>query len=628
MDAIARYLWFLLPANPMVVRIVQGGSRRMRHLWVRMGYLGALIMLVLVGLLSADAFGKDTTITDLAKSGTKVFTIVAYGQVILVCLIAPIFMAGAITHERQNETFDILLTTPLSNLQIVLGTLAGRLYFILALLMSGLPLFAVLLIFGGVPVRSVFVAFAVAALSAVMVGSVAVTLSVLRTGGRKAVYFFVIAIVGYLVAAYAADYFIRAANRAPGVTTGGATTFLTPLHPMLVLEASVDQANYRTLAPEELADHGAIARFYLSQPLGTFATLTILMSLTMLVFSALQVRRLTQGIPMIPLPQGLRRLLRLDAGERIRPARVVWHNPIAWREANARGNKVGGILARWGFFVLGIGAAVTLVVLYATNSLPRISSTGGAGPDQGAAFRMALLTLLLLELAVIVIVAIYMSAGSISKEREDGTLDLLLTSPITPHYYIWGKVRGLVSFLSTLIAVPVLTMVIVCVYTMLAGDHAQVAYYRGTGRFDGPLVLPEAMLLLPLLIVPFVALAVTVGIMFSIKASSVLGAVVWSVAGVGGMALVLGFIGANCAANVAVVGPIINAFSPATSVMMLVNPYASVQGFAGSESGGRANLVIAALLAGAGYSAIVYGYLIATVKSFDHTVRKLSGAAN
>ena len=36
-----------------------------------------------------------------------------------------------------------------------------------------------------------------------------------------------------------------------------------------------------------------------------------------------------------------------------------------------------------------------------------------------------------------------------------GTLDLLLTTPITPNKYIWGKVRGLVSFLVLLVAVPV-----------------------------------------------------------------------------------------------------------------------------------------------------------------------------
>ena len=144
MQMIGRWLWYLAPANPIVVRIVQGGSQRMRDFWVRIGYLGALIMLVLFGLLGGEGMGSDATITDLAKAGTKVFNLVAQGQVILVCLIAPVFMAGAINQERQGETFDILLTTPLSNLQIVLGSLLSRLYFVLALLLSGLPLFSVL----------------------------------------------------------------------------------------------------------------------------------------------------------------------------------------------------------------------------------------------------------------------------------------------------------------------------------------------------------------------------------------------------------------------------------------------------------------------------------------------------
>src|SRR5947207_647895 len=192
MTALYQWFWTLLPANPIAVRIVQGGSRRMRDLWVRMGYLGVLTALVVLTLLSGGGVSGSMSLGDLAKSGAFLFTVIAYGQVILVCLLAPLFMAGAIAQEQAGQTFDILLTTPLSSLQIVLGNLIGRLFFVLALLTSGLPLFAVVLIFGGVPVGSVFAAFALAALVALVVGSVAVTLAVLRKGGRKAVYVFVV----------------------------------------------------------------------------------------------------------------------------------------------------------------------------------------------------------------------------------------------------------------------------------------------------------------------------------------------------------------------------------------------------------------------------------------------------
>jgi len=635
MQTFARWLWYLMPANPIVVRIVQGGSRRMRDLWVRMGYVGALIILVLFGLLSVEGLGSSATLTDLAKAGTRVFAIVAYGQVILVCLLAPLFMAGAIQHERQGETFDILLTTPLTNLQIVLGTLLSRLFFVLVLLLSGLPLFAVLLIFGGVPVASIFVAFAVAALTATFVGSIAVTLSVLRAGGRKAVFVFIIVIAAYLVAVYGADKMMRLSNKASApVGSVLPTTVLTPLHPLLVLEASFNSTDYRPPAAEEVADRAGLVAFYHSRPLAAFTAITLLSSMLMLLFSATQVRRLGQGMPMLPLPQKLRNFLRLSApGERTRTARHVWNSPIAWREANARGNRFLGILARWGFIILGIAAAFVLALLHFNQKLPRIAGPTGPSADQAAAFRFILLALLLLELSVIVIVALYMSAGCVSKEREDGTLDLLLTTPVTPQQYVWGKLRGLVSFLSALIAVPVVTMVVVCVYSIIAGDRAKVTHYVGgmNQRYDGPLLYPEMMLLVPLLLVPFVAMCVTVGMTWSIKAKGVVGAVVPSISIIGTVMLVLGFCGMNAVENIPAVGAVINAFSPVTQLIVIVNPVENVADFVSPNNTvttGRITLFIGGLLAALGYGIMVYVYLTATVKGFDQTVRKLTGTAS
>lgn len=615
----ARWLWYLAPANPIVVRIVQGSSQRMRDFWVRVGYLGALIMLVLIGLLGGEGMGSNATITDLAKAGTKVFNLVAQGQVILVCLIAPMFMAGAINQERQGETFDILLTTPLSNLQIVLGSLLSRLYFILALLLSGLPLFSVLLIFGGVPIRAVFVAFIVSALAALLVGSVAVTISVLRTGGRKAVFVFIVSIAAYLVGSYAIDFMLRASAATPGQTT-----WLTPLNPLLVLLSSFDP-NYR---PPSSSEAGGLSGYYMTNPLGAFTLITLLISGVLMLFSATLVRRLGQGEALIPLPASWRRVLRLTpAGERTRPPRTVWQNPIAWKESKARGKVAAGILARWGFLVIGIVAAIVLVVMFHGDKLPHVAGPlGGVAVDQGPAFRMILLAMLWLEIAIIVMVAIYMSAGSVSKEREDGTLDLLLTTPITPKYYVWGKLRGLVQFLATLIAVPVSTLAIACIYAVAA--DARVRYQVGTKVFPSePLLNIEAMLLLPMLLVPFVALCVTIGLVWSIKSKGVMGAVIPTVAIVGMIALLLSFCGLNASQEIAVVGPILNAFSPVTNLLMIVNPWNNVDGYETATAGARANLFMAALIAAAGYSMIVYIYLTASVKNFDQTVRKLSGAA-
>ncbi len=614
----------------MVVRVVQGGSRRPRHLWVRMGYLGALIALVVMGLLSGGGMSEQISLSDLAKAGASIFSVISYGQVVLVCLLAPLFMAGAIAHEQSGQTYNILLTTPLTNLQIVLGSLMGRLFFVLALLASGLPLFAVLLIFGGVPIRSVFVAFAVAGFTALLVGSVAVTLSVLRAGGRKAVFVFVITIAAYLLASYAFDNVIL--RQVPVVPNG--TTWLTPLHPLLVLESWTNQSGYRPPTAEEVAAYNPLARFYLTRPLATFAIICAGVSTLLIVVCSVFLRSI--GTADGRMRVAIRKWLRLGGeGEQTRPAREVWHNPIAWREASTRGNAAGAILARWGFLTLALALAAILLGLYHFDKLPTtVSMAGGATGDPAAEFRALLRILLLAELAVIVLVAIYMSAGSVSREREDGTLDLMLTTPITPRYYIWGKVRGLVSFLALLIAAPVLTVAMVAVYSLvgelLGWEAATVRYsaVQGTARravLEGPLLLIETPIVMTLMLVPFVALCVAVGMNWSLKARGVLGAVVPSVAVVGCLTLVTGLCGAPAAESVAVIGPIINAFSPATNLFMITNPWHSVADFMDNTGFGRLSLIVAGIIVAVGYSAIVYGMIGNMVRGFDQTVRKLSG---
>lgn len=633
MDALYRWFWRLAPANPLVLRIVQGGSRRTRHLWIRMAYLGVLIALVLIPILFGGVLTGQQSLTDLAKIGASVFELISYGQVIFICLLAPLFMAGAIAAEQSGQTFNILLTTPLTNLQIVLGSLLGRLFFVLALLASGLPLFAVLLIFGGVPASAVFVSFAVAAASAVMMGSVAITLAVLRTGGRKAVFVFVIAIAAYLVLGYALDQFVL--RRAAPVVPDG-ITWLTPLHPILVLKASLNSADYRVPTPEELSHMPAVARFYLGRPFAAFSTLTCLVSAFLIGWSALRLRSVGDTNGGGWLRHKLAAWLRLgNQQERRHAPRDVWANSIAWREANTRGNRAAGILMRWGFLTLGLGIAAALIGLYHYGKLPAIPNPASGQPESAYTFRLTLQVLLMVELAVIVLVAIYISAGSVSREREDGTLDLLLTTPVTPRQYIWGKLRGLVSFLGILLAVPVLTMVMVAGYTVIGEwmqwPQASTGFYPpvemgGQQKIVKGLVTVESPLLMAMLLVPYVSMCVMVGMSWSLKSRGVLSAIVGSVAILSVLMLITGFCGWGAATNIPLIGPVINSFSPTTGMIMVINPWETISTFAEAEAVSRSTLVMAALVAVAGYSLVIFAILSGMVKSFDFTVRKLSGA--
>ena len=184
------------------------------------------------------------------------------------------------------------------------------------------------------------------------------------------------------------------------------------------------------------------------------------------------------------------------------------------------------------------------------------------------------------------------------------------------------------------IAVPVLTMALVSIYaligSMLEWDQATFLHKSIGGRgasitHEPLLMLPEAPLLMAVMLVPFVALCVGAGMSWSLKAKGVLGAVIPSVAIIGGLSLVLGLCGWHMAAGVPLLGPVVNAFSPATNLFMLVNPWDRVNSFTESPKVHRIGLVFAAACAAVGYGLIVYALVVGMVKGFDQTVRRLSG---
>src|SRR5258708_11933196 len=107
----------------------------------------------------------------------------------------------------------------------------------------------------------------------------------------------------------------------------------------------------------------------------------------------------------------------------------------------------------------------------------------------------------MVELAVILLILTQSAASTVTREKEDGTLDLLLSSPITSRYYIWGKLRGLVSFVLPLVAVPLATVgvFIICDIAHRFGDWNDPIF-----RW---MVFPEALAILPCLLIITASLA-------------------------------------------------------------------------------------------------------------------------
>lgn len=606
MPAALRWLLRLLPLNPIAVRLVQGGSRRMRHNIIRSAYLLVLIAVLLVLLIPQSG---QLSYQKIALNGAQAFEIVAYLQVALICVLAPVFMAGAIAQESNPRTWEVLLTTPLTAMQMVLGHLFGRLFFVLALLFASMPLFALTQYFGGVPGRSILLSYAVAAGAALLVGATAIALAVNRLAGRRAVFAFYVSVVTYLSVTVAIDAFL---------SPSGGVTLVTALNPFLALRAVLNPTGYPGPDPVELAAMNPLARLWLGDPVLSWCLLAFGVSALLVITSSLTVRTVGTNTGAAPW---YRRMFGLGAaGARERPARSVWNNPIAWREAAARQATLPKLLLRWSFIASGALWGLGLVIAYHTNQLSH------------DAFRFVLLMTGYTEILVIILIAINTSATAISREREDGTLDLLLTTPITPLEYLGGKLRGLISYLAPLLAVPVGTVALASVYVLLGGlersGGVMVPTVLGTQTVDVPVVLPEIALAFPAVAVGFIAFCVVIGLSWSLRSRGTIASVVGTVGVVTVIGGSVGLCGALAGGGVYLIGPALSAVTPITALFAGINPavaFAPRVESASDFANARIALGVGAAFWTGIYALVVLGIRADLVRRFDRAVRELAG---
>lgn len=609
MPALLRWFLDLWITNPIIVRLVQNGSKRIRHLTIRTGYL-AILSIALLWTLLVSAGSGSLSYRDLAAAGARGFEFLAYLQVGLICVLTPVFMAGAIAQEADPRTWNILLTTPLSAVQIVLGNLFGRLFFVLALLFASLPLFAVTQYFGGAPASSIFASYAVAACTTFLVGGVAISLSVLRLAGRRAVFGFYVGVVAYITVTWSIDHLVR-----PG--TGG-VTWLTPLNPFLALESLLSPSSYPTPDAARLAQLPFLRRLWFGSPVLSWCLGSSGLALLLTLVASLAVRAVA-AVNGASLRSGKGWRLRT----RPRNPRTVWRNPVAWREGAARAGIGVQRIGRWVFVVVaGVWAMVMLFKLHqATMTVD--------------SFRFALITTVLAELTIAALLAINLAATAVSREREDGTLDLLLTTPLTPQQYLSGKLRGVVAAIAPFLAAPLATLAIASLYILFNGFGSAAQSLTKTVSLQNgasivtPIVMPEAAFTVPLVALPFFGFCIMVGLQWSLKSKGTIGSVGATVAMLGVIVGVVGLCAWQLGQSVPIVGPALSFATPATALQTVIYPediaYSTLDSTAGL-GGLRMSIIIGAIVVAGVYSIIVYALLTSMVRTFDMTVRRLSGS--
>lgn len=600
LNDLSLWFWRLVPANPILVRVVASGGKRWQHFHARWIYL---LLLFIFMFYSGSA--STASFTERAKYSTQTFTVVSMVQLGLMAFIAPVFAAGAITQEKNSNTFAILLTTPLSNAQIVLGSLLSRLYFVWVLLLSGLPVFCITMIYGGVTAREVFESFGLAACTGLVTGALAITISVFKVGTRRTIFSFFVGVAVYLLAigAIGTQTAWGILPEAPLSPDGRQMSWLAPIHPFLALRTVTGQTPAPSL--DDVYRYGWPARWLLANPQYGYMWITTLVSLALVVFSLAFVRRGAREGEVTWVSNLLERVLPRSATDRRRQPRRVWNNPIAWREAATRASAGGRSTMRWVFVVAGI--MVGCVLLYACAK-----SKWGLTPALAGQWLSALV---MIELAVILLVVTSTAATGLTREREAESLEILLCTPLTSNYIVWGLLRGMMAFSLPFIAVPTAT---VFLFVIAAA----------AGGLPGGAIPVEAAALLPIELIAITGVCAMFGLYTSLVYKRTVQSVMVSAGGVLLASAILygcGFVMLEAGTLfMAVIAPL----SPFASVPAIINPQQAFDPNGvvppGTLITARIWRAVFVVVAASAFSALTYSLYVGMVKNFDMTVRRQS----
>jgi len=369
--------------NPVLERELVVNLRMRRSFVLLFFYVGSLGLLVYAAWPAEQRL--DLAHPEKAQSLVNLFFL---GQYLLMSLLAPSFAAGAITGEKQRNSYEMLLASPMRPGAIVLGKLAAALVHLAILMICSLPIVMLCLPLGGVSPYEVFVA-----------------------------YFAMIASVGLfgMMSLWCSSYFVR--------TSASLVVSYMLILPLAMLGVLLWQA---------LAQLGE-ARLLV---VATVVPLACLSIGTLLWADAC--RRLmrppelgSEGKQVIDLETEAEEAVGLYINREDFPDRLFappkrssflpdGANPIYDKEIRSEIFSQGTLMLR---LVIQISMGLALPVMaFCLYMRPRL-----------APWYIAYVLLFNM------LVGPVFSAGSVTSERERQTLDLLLTTLITPWQMLWGK---------------------------------------------------------------------------------------------------------------------------------------------------------------------------------------------
>lgn len=141
--------------NPVCSRELKVSSRSFRLPLIILLFNGILSLVTLLNMYSVVEQVKKTAVIQYS-SFMDMYRFVTTIEFILLLFIVPAVTAASISGERERQTLDLMLTTQMTAVQVVIGKLMSALGTMLLLIVSSFPAVAMVFVYGGITWGDVF----------------------------------------------------------------------------------------------------------------------------------------------------------------------------------------------------------------------------------------------------------------------------------------------------------------------------------------------------------------------------------------------------------------------------------------------------------------------------------------
>ena len=161
--------------NPVLRNESKIAVRSIKFTLMIFAYIAVLSIAVMIYYNSVN---EEIFSNGLYLESSKLFYVVmALGQAILLLFIVPALSSTAICSEREKQTLDILLSSKLTPLQIIIGKVSASSLRVIILIISTMPLYAIGAIIGVVKISNILALIIFFIVNTIFVSSIGVFVS-------------------------------------------------------------------------------------------------------------------------------------------------------------------------------------------------------------------------------------------------------------------------------------------------------------------------------------------------------------------------------------------------------------------------------------------------------------------